>query len=343
MKTRPAAALLLAAMLIMCGGAFADDGPGAGPGVAAVLANEPGLLESFEPFLRIDGDYADAWTWDLDNLRVFAQVMYEFGEAKEKYGLDLTYPVSTEGLDDLHASASAQFSEKQFRELADTLRAAADGKKVVIVDLREESHYFLNGISISSFKLHNWGNLGLEQDEIESAEAELFKAMLGKTVTAYMEDDEEKQEEQLAITVESVMSERELVESEGFTYLRLAVTDHAWPTPDEIDRFIECVKTMGMEDTWFHFHCYAGQGRTGAYLALYDKMKNPDVDTQDILYRHAMTGSNYPLYLGSEGSYKAPLYAEKAEMMPMLMQYVEENHEGGYAVSWSEWLAEQDA
>lgn len=74
-------------------------------------------------------------------------------------------------------------------------------------------------------------------------------------------------------------------------------------------------------------------------MVLYDKMKNPEVSMQDILYRHAMTGSSYPLYLGSEGSYKLPLYAEKTEMMPLLFQYVEENHASDYAVSWSKWLA----
>lgn len=344
-KLNAVTAFFLITALLLCGGCVpaTDATVYAGPGVEAVLENEPGMLENFEPFLRIDNDYADSWSWELDNLRIFSEGMYQLGTAKEKYQLDLTYPVSTEGLDDLNISASAQFSEKQFRELADTLRAVAGDKEIIIVDLREESHYFLNGIPISHFKLHNWVNLGLPREQIETAEKEYFEALVGKTVTAYMEDDEAKQDEQLEITVETAMSERELVESEGFTYLRLAVTDHAWPTPDEIDQFIRYVQEVGMEDTWFHFHCYAGQGRTGAYMALYDKMKNPDIPAQDILYRHAMTGSNYPLYLGSEGSYKQPLYAEKSNMMPLLMQYVEENHADNYTITWSEWIEQYNA
>lgn len=339
------AAILTLMLMLGMAACAADSKPAVngGPGVTAVLEKDGETLANFETFLRIDGDYADAWSWELDNLRIFAEGEYELGEAKEKYGLDLTYPVSTEGLDELGASASAQFSEKQFGELADALRAASDGKEIVIVDLREESHYFLNGISISNFSLHNWSNLGLSHDEIEAVEGDFFEPMVGQTVTAYMEDDEQKQDEELTITVESVMSERELVESEGFTYLRLPVTDHAFPTPDEIDLFIDYVKEKGTDDVWFHFHCYAGQGRTGVYLLLYDKMKNPDLADQDILYRHAMTGSNYPLYLGSPDSYKVPMYAEKAEMTPLLLQYVEENHESNYEVSWSEWLEAQGA
>ena len=38
-------------------------------------------------------------------------------------------------------------------------------------------------------------------------------------------------------------------------------------------------------------------------------------------------------------NYKVPYYAEKAKMVPLFCQYVEENYESDYEVKWSEWLA----
>ena len=38
-------------------------------------------------------------------------------------------------------------------------------------------------------------------------------------------------------------------------------------------------------------------------------------------------------------NYKVPYYAEKAKMIPLFCQYVEENYESDYEVKWSEWLA----
>lgn len=308
------------------------------PGIDAVLEKDGDTLENFEPFLRIDNDSPDAWQMELENLRIFSEGLYEFGEAKEKYNLDTTYPVSREGLDTLNVSASAQFSEKQFRELAETLREVAGDKEIIIVDLREEPHYFLNGISISWFSLHNWANLGVAHEDVEPAEDELFKALIGKTVTAYVEDDEMKQDEEITMTVETAVSEKELVESEGFTYYRLPVTDHTFPSADEIDVFIEYLRGFDPENTWLHFHCHAGKGRTGVYVTLTDKIRNPELPMQDILYRHAMTDSNYPIYYGDDDSYKNPLYAEKAELTPLLFRYIDENHESGFSITFSEWL-----
>lgn len=140
------------------------------------------------------------------------------------------------------------------------------------------------------------------------------------------------------LTVESVMLERELVESEGFTYLRIPCTDHTCPMPDRIDAFIDFVKSVDPENTWFHFHCVGGKGRTGTFMMLYDKMRNPQVSDMDIMYRHAKMGASYPIYTGTGSN--APMYAEKAELTPLLYRYVEENAAAGYPISWNDWLTE---
>ncbi len=76
-------------------------------------------------------------------------------------------------------------------------------------------------------------------------------------------------------------------------------------------------------------------------MCLYDMMKNPDVALEDIVTRQAMTGGNYLLYTEQSDSYKAPLYDEIAENIRLFYEYVQENHETNYELSWSEWLAGQ--
>lgn len=295
-------------------------------------------FESFEGYLRIDSETTESWQGELSNLRLITEGEYALGEAAAKYDLDPDYEVSTEGLDTLNISGSAQFSEPQFRVLAEELRRVADGRQIVIVDLRGESHCLLNGIPVSWMGENNWGNFGLDMEAIEADEAERFGSLLGQTVTlSLLAGGPAADTDTLDITVGSVMSERELAESEGFGYFRTTSIDHSFPTPAEIESFIEFVKTLDMEDTWLHFHCGAGKGRTGIFMMLYDKMKNPGVSAKDIMYRHAKMGASYPIYTNS--GFNGPMYAEKSALAPLLFQYVEENCADNYAVSWSEWLA----
>lgn len=332
-------AILLAALFLLPGaGMRTEEEPPYTPAAQSYYEENLEAFESYEGFLRLDRDTVEAASGPLGNLRYIAEGEYVLGEAEAKYDLDPAYEVSTEGLDTLHISASEQFSESQFYALADDLRRLADGRQIVVVDLRAESHAFLNGIPVSWQEKNNWGNMFLSAEEIEADEAERFEPLLGQTVEV-IGLPAGSAGEPAEITVEAVTSERELVESEGFTYLRLPCTDHTMPTPAVIDAFIEFVKGTDMDNTWFHFHCVGGKGRTGTFMMLYDKMKNSGVSDKDIMYRHARMGASYPIYTGSGSN--AAMYAEKADLTPLLYQYVEENAADGYAVSWSDWLRDK--
>ena len=73
-------------------------------------------------------------------------------------------------------------------------------------------------------------------------------------------------------------------------------------------------------------------------MAIYDKMKNPDVPITDIAIRQAKLGAAYALYHDSSDSFTAPLNNEKARLLPLFGQYVEENYALEYETAWSEWL-----
>ena len=112
-------------------------------------------MAEFEPFIRIDRDDPEAWKRDLANLGIITEGAYKLGKPKDKYGIDPAYIPDLTGLDTLDVSASAQFNEWQFRDMAETLRDKAEGKEIIIFDLRRENHAFLDGLPFSLYGLHN--------------------------------------------------------------------------------------------------------------------------------------------------------------------------------------------
>ena len=292
-----------------------------------------------EPFYRRDAKASDQRQLP-NNCRFLTEGKYELHRISAKYGIDPSYTPSMQGLDSLHISGSAQYSEPQFRELAGQLRALAAGDPVYVIDLRQESHAFLNGNAVSYYGNDNQQNIGMKLPQVEADEEMRFRPMQGTTQTVY-KSTSRKESSRRDIAVENVMTERELAESEGFGYLRLCCTDHEWPDADQIDRFIEFVRGIDMNHVWLHFHCYAGQGRTSTFMSIYDMMKNPDVTVEDVVLRQAMAGGKYLLY--SDGSTVEDLrrHTEKARNIRLMYEYIQENRAGNYEIPWSVWLEQE--
>ena len=138
------------------------------------------------------------------------------------------------------------------------------------------------------------------------------------------------------------MTERELVESEGFHYLRLAGNDHSWPEEEAVDAFlafvVELDETAGPDGAWLHFHCQAGKSRTGIFMAIYDMIRNPEVSFEDIMLRHAMTGSSYFPYV-NEASELADVYALRARRIRQVYEYLHTEWRSGAGIAWSAWVS----
>lgn len=218
--------------------------------VCAAVAAEAAI-----PFIRIDTDNPEAWREELDNVRFVKDGLYVLKKVKAKYGIDPAYSPDTKGLDTLCISRSAQFSVPQFRDLADRLRTYAEGRTVYVIDLWQESHVLVNeGIALSWYGTHNWANAGMTAEKAEADETARFGGMIGSTVSAFAREDDTPVDE-MEIHIRNVTTERELVEREGFVYIRLAIQDHMWPAPEEIDAFIRLVRDLDPDQAWLHFHC----------------------------------------------------------------------------------------
>lgn len=234
---------------------------------------------------------------------------------------------SFEGLEELHASASGQFSLASLKTMKKTLPIS----DFVVVDLREESHGFLNGMAVSWRDEHNWLNKGKGTVEVLAAEQSLLESLKEKE-SIHIHSSESS----FDIPVEMVASEAAVVDAEGLSYLRLPMTDHVRPEDSSVDQLINIIRAMP-EGKWVHFHCSAGRGRATTVLTMYDMLKNGrSVSFNDILMRQWLIGGKDLTILPSAESWKTPYHRERIEFLKSFYRYCQEAD--WHRTLWSEWL-----
>lgn len=262
----------------------------------------------------------------------------EFVEVKPHNRYDPTYEPSRKGLDQLKMSGSSDFSDLQLDALVSEIRKLHSGP-ITIVDLRKETHGLLNGYHVSLFGKQNWANIGLSRETIIAAEKEQIHNTIGKQITVAELDSNKEPVNPITIDVTTAETEEEACAKRGLGYFRLTPLDHSFSDPRNIDDFIDFVQNLPA-DTWLHFHCQAGKGSTTMFMVFYDFLRNPDVTEKDVIYRQYKLGGNFMYYQGDdddEDLYKVPLFKEKAEMIPLVYKYIQENQPKGFKMSWKQW------
>lgn len=250
---------------------------------------------------------------------------------------------SRDGLQSLHASGSAQLNEKSIASLFSILSAVApDASRIYMVDLRQESHGFADGLAVSWYTKKNQGNAGKSDEEAAADETERLGNLLGREITFLPKGKTDKKRiGAITFAPQRVQTEKELAEAAGFRYARFYVTDKTWPEPETVDAFLDFVSSLP-ENAWLHFHCRAGHGRTTSFLAIYDMLKNPGVSSDDVLERqYLLGGTDLTVVNGNE--WEAERKAYRLEMLRLFPLFVSERREKGPSLSWSAWLAELEA
>lgn len=246
-------------------------------------------------------------------------------------------PPPRSGLEDLNASGSGEFNENFLIDL----KKLAGNQQVFIVDLRQESHGYLNGQPISWYGHKNAANEGLSVEKILERESMLL-AKLAKKKTVLLHKIREKSEGAIKDTgllkqiVEKVESEQELAHLYGINYIRIPVMDRCRPQDLQVDRFIEFVKTMP-ENAKLHFHCRAGNGRTTTFMVLYDIIKNADkLKLRDIIHRQGLIGFKNLYETPAATSWKFGPHVDRLLFIQAFYSYVKDPN--GYTKqSWTSW------
>lgn len=246
------------------------------------------------------------------------------------------------GLSNLNASASGQFSKK-------SLLHAFEGKRykeIWIVDLRLESHGFIDGHAISWYGKRNEGNIGLNCEQVTTKESKQLKELSeqDKINVGRIIDKTSgviKKVEYESVAPKLIETEAQLTKRLGFGYIRLPILDRHPPNDETIDKFLSFVKDLP-ENAWVHFHCRGGKGRATALIVLYDIYKNgTNVSLEDILDRQSYFGPKdlRKLPWRQEDIWKTDFAAQRLKLVKSFYEF--RNSEDFFNKSWTQWKSEQ--
>lgn len=232
--------------------------------------------------------------------------------------------ISMLGLAEMRFSGSAQFSDL---ELEDIKKKIGSSGKIVIVDLRSESHGFINGMAVSWFSVRDWMNKGKTPSEIKVDEAKrladlrLLKEVEVKKILSKTPEDAIKDASIQKVNIVNVADEEKVVTQHGLDYQRIYVVDHTAPTEEQVKEFISLVDRLP-EGTWVHFHCLGGAGRTTTFMCMYDMIKNAKrVSFDDIINRQHLLGGKNLSHFGVEESWKYPYAKQRYEFLKQFYNF----------------------
>lgn len=243
---------------------------------------------------------------------------------------------SRDGLEALHISGSAQFSQLSWKAI---LKALNYQGPIFVIDLRQETHGFLNGAAISLYAKQDAGNRGKSDSAIRKAEdAWLAKLKQQKEVTVGVVEEKNDgiitKTKPMVFNVQSVLSEQQVVEETGAGYLRLYVLDHTPPLPEQVDAFMQFVLKLPKK-AWIHFHCAAGNGRTTTFMTIYDMMHNAKkVSFEDIISRQFYIGGADLFKRVDPSRSKYPYTQERQLFLKHFYEYAKKNTDD-FKTPWS--------
>ena len=253
------------------------------------------------------------------------------------------YKGNTTGLKDMWVSGSGATSAKGFKEIAKKIDDETKGKvkKIIDLDLREESHSYLNKNALTLTDMDNWINNGKTYQQSLADEQSWIQLVSSQTrVENILTPDEFKDgkfSQGANVDIVLLQSEQEVAEKAGFEYHRLAVSDHMAPRADDVDRFVTLVSNLPSR-SWLHIHCRGGDGRSTTFMVMYDMLLNADkVSFNDIIRRQASVDPNYDLSdVDGKNPKYSQLYADRYKFIMHFYQFANERLQG-YKGNWSDW------
>lgn len=229
--------------------------------------------------------------------------------------------INLKGLAELNISGSSEFSVKNLPLL---INAIGTSMPITVIDLRQECHGFINEYAVSWADERNNANVGLTREQvIKKEEQDLKSIKLNEPLTFYNHP-------KLTIIPKKVQSEETLVKSKGLSYERVTVRDGGIPTDDMVDYFVDFVKSKP-KDSWLHFHCKHGIGRTCTFMIMYDMMKNYQSASAEEIINRQVTLANY-----KESTAQSFYNKERIGFLNEFYKYCKATG-GKFDTKWSQW------
>lgn len=141
-----------------------------------------------------------------------------------------------------------------------------------------------------------------------------------------------------AICPEQVVLEGEEAKKNGFSYVNFNVGSRFIPSNETVDKLVGVLENVPA-DTWIHFHCHHGKGRTSMMLVMFDIIKNaPTVSLNDIVKRQHLLGSEDLLdtTVWARGSYTKEQLEQRRDFITQFYEFICQRKAEGIQL-WSEW------
>ena len=233
-------------------------------------------------------------------------------------------PTNYRNIKKLNISGSAQFTPKQIKHIIKDINS----QDILFVDLRQESHGFINNLAFSYLGDSKVLNYGLDSIEVLKNENTLLSSIPFNTdITIYKKSGKVY----TTINAKTICNEETLITNSNAKYLRLPVKDESIPSKEIVDDFVTLIKNKP-KDLHIHFHCAHGAGRTTQFMVLYQIMNNiENLSLKEILE-----------YQIKEGGIDLTNLKERAEFLNNFYKYVEENKDSNYEIPYSKWTLDNN-
>ena len=135
-----------------------------------------------------------------------------------------------------------------------------------------------------------------------------------------------------------VVPEAQEAKKNGFSYAHLKIGSKFLSSDETIDEIVKLFDHLP-KNSWVHFHCHYGKGRTSIMLVMYDIIKNaPKVSLNDITKRQHLLGSEDLLntVVWRKGSYTKDQLEERVTFISAFYEFVCQRKSRGIQ-RWSEW------
>jgi hypothetical protein len=216
-----------------------------------------------------------------------------------------------------------------------------------LIDLRQETHLYINGLPISIFFKRdeiNWGKSPKcihEEEQAWIAHLSKIKTLtinsLSKPIDGYKTGINPTK-----IQINEIYSEADTASKVGLNYLRIEVPDYHPPTPQQVEIFLNFFHHLP-QNAWLHFHCAGGKGRTTTFMTMTDIIHNgKKLSLKEIIKRQTLLGGTNLLGTSQSLSaqpWKKDYHQAREEFIKLFYKYVQEAYP---KESFPHWFLQQE-
>ncbi len=218
----------------------------------------------------------------------------------------------------INVIASAQFNEEELK----TIKKKYPNQKILIVDLRKESHAFINDKPVSWRSQFNLDNQEKTLHQILLDEKQKVNDLAKESqiiIYEIIKKDEKNgwfsEISPAIINVSKIETEAEIAKRNGFDYKRIAIRDHSYPDKKQLMEIVSLIEKTSPK-TKIYVHCAAGRGRTTTFLTIFDIIKNGHNTTlEEIIKRQHKMGGPKLDKIDENSKWKEDLAKERLEVI----------------------------